>query len=125
MAALRRHDCIISGLNPLPAIVAIHRKISARHGGDLRLRRQRGAELFDKAKRASRGHIAAIGDRMDTAGHACRAQHLQRCKQMRDMAMHPAIGHKSHYMRSPAAALKLCDKRLKRCVLTKRAIFDR
>ena len=38
--------------------------------------------------------------------------------------MHPAIGHKSHHMRDAAAALKLTDKRVKRCVLAKRAIFD-
>ena len=119
------HHGVIGRFNPFPAVVAVHRVIAADHRGDTGPGGQPGLQLRQKHRGRCRGHIAAIGDRMNGDRHACGHNRPGGGQHMRDMAMHPAAGNHPHQMRHPARGLQRMDKPDQCGICRKRAILDR
>ena len=107
---------VIGPRHPVPAVVAVHRPVTANHRGDKSAARQPGLQVGDEQRSGGRGNIAAIGNGMDRHRHPGIGNRHGGCDQMGDMGMNPAIRHHPDQMRGAATGLQPVDKAAKLAV---------
>ncbi|MNX91740.1 hypothetical protein D3C86_1238450 [compost metagenome] len=123
--AFRQNHGVIGFLDALPAIVAIHRIITADYRADAgtlrQARYQRRHKIFSRLRR----DVAAIGDGMHHDLQAVADHQPHRRLAVEDMAMDAAIGNHAHQMRHTARGFYLGCEIKHRRIAEKAAILDR
>ena len=125
------HD-VVGALDALPTVVAVHRPITTRDGGNASVATgllgnlgQEGAELAHVASTGLRVDVAAIHEGVDTNGlDAMLGSHLDQSLNVVHMRMNTARAHKAHEVESLAVSLDIVHSLDKNLVLGDGAILD-
>ena len=115
--ALRFDHGVIGFGHAVPAVVAVHRKVTSADGGDLCAVGQPVFQLCDIGECRFRGHIAPVGDRVQRHRDARIGDGLGSGHDMIQMPVHPAIRDQPHQMRRAACSFDLSDEILQRAVV--------
>jgi hypothetical protein len=108
--AVRFDDGPIGLLDSVPAFVAIHGVIAARHGGDRNGFRQRGEETLDVLARGLRWRVAAVGECVHPRRHAGIGEELGQRRGLILVRMHTARRHQAEQMTGAAAVFEFFDQ---------------
>ena len=115
----------VGPLDPLPAVVAVHRPIAPDHRGDPCPLGQRHHQRRDKLLGRVRRHVAPIGDGMQRHRNPGCGDRTGSRQHMVQMPMHPAVRDHAHQMRHATTGLQGGDKGQQTRILRERAILDR
>jgi hypothetical protein len=111
--ALAVHDGAQRPLGAVPAVVAVHRVVAAGHG-----RNPVDGQLGEVVNRRGRGHVAAVGERVDP--RLLRREGQQRLEVV-DVRVHTSVRHQAEQV----DALPALEGGAQGLVLEQRAVADR
>ena len=127
MTALAQRQRFIGQLDAFPALVAVHGIIAAGDYTDRSARylSQKGFQLLDISEPGSRRHIAPVHEAVHVnRGNVLRSSQRNRRLDVIDVAVHAAVGNKTHDVQGAARPAAVLQRLAQRLVSKKAAILD-
>ena len=128
----RRDDDVVGALDALPAVVAVHGPVAARHGGDAGVDAGLGRQVLEEV--AELGHVAGTGLRVDVAAvhegvdanalDAALGGHLGERLDVAHVRVHAARAHEAHEVQGLARGLDVVHGLDEDLVLGDGAVLD-